>query len=62
MSGSTFGQKDLLLTYLGIIENLGRWRSQDEGNCVSLLWCGANKVTEAIRSFRGGRHLRRRLD
>ena len=47
-----WAERHILLTYLGILENLGRWRSQDEGNPVSLLWCGANKVAEAIRSFR----------
>lgn len=62
MSETTFGQKDILLTYLGILENLGRWRSQDEGNTISLLWRSADKGTEAIRSFRGGRHLGRRFE
>ena len=51
-----------MLTYLGILENLGRWRRQDEGNAISLLWHRTDKVTEASRPFRGGRHLGGRFE
>ena len=64
MSDSTFGQKDniILLTYLGILKEPGRWRRHDKGNTISLLWRGTDEVTKASRSFRGGRHLGGRFE